>query len=365
MAPVYRAYTADLLTGALKEELPLYGLYMNRTLNEAGNFTGTFKLGSHRHIDTDLLNGTTPGRTAIYFERNGLLIWGGIIWSRTYAAESKTCQITAQTFESYFDHVVMESHFIMQNVEQSTIFTNLINALQAQAANNIGLTGMGSFPVTGVIRTVLTPSYEYHFAQSIVDQFVGVDGGLEYTIDVVASGTPDVPNKLVRVGYPTLGDPVATSDLYFDFPGSLSNYWWPESATRGATKVAAIGHGSGQTTMRATAVDGNMIAAGWPAFWQVNTYSNIADVDGISAKARADLIRLRMPYSRPTLELKSDIGAGFSGWNKLGSALTAHIEDSRFPDGFTVTSRMLGWELSPADSGSTEQVKFVIEGKED
>jgi hypothetical protein len=363
--PTYRFYSADLLTGNILAELPLYGTYMNREINVPGNFTGTFKLGSGRHIDTDLLDGSIPGRTAVYCERNGTLIWGGIIWSRTYAAESKTCGLTAQTFESIFDHVVLENHFIMQYVEQSTILTNMINAIQAQASNNFGLTGMGSFPTTGVKRTVLVPGYEYHFAQTVLDQIIGVDGGLEYTIDVIPSGTIDRPTKLVRAAYPKLGDIGTASTLSYDYPGTVSNYWWPESSTRGATKVATIGHGSGQTTIRATAVDGNMLAAGWPAFWQVNTYGNIKDIDGISAKARGDLNLYRMPYSRPTIELKSDIGAGFDGWNKLGSTLSVHIEDARFPNGFDTVSRMLGWELTPADSNSTESVKFTIEGKED
>lgn len=253
----------------------------------------------------------------------------------------------------------------MQFVEQSQIFRNLINTLQAQTANNIGLTGMTSFPNTGVTRTVLVPGYEYHFGQTVIDQIVGVDGGLEYTIDVIPSGTIDRPTKLVKVGYPQLGNRGSASPLSYDYPGTIANYWWPESATRGATKVATLGHGSGNTSIRATAVDGNMIAAGWPAFWQVNTYGNIADVDGISAKARADLERLRMPYSRPTLELKSDVSTGFTGWNDVGSDVTVHIEDARFPNGFNTTSRMIGWELTTADSNSSEIVKFVIEGKED
>ena len=355
-APTYRYYTEDLLTGAQTgDDLPFYGVWCNRQLNQAGEFTATFRLGSNRHVDTDMLAATIPGRTAVYIERNGTLIWGGIIWSRTYAAQATYVQLTGQTWESIFDHVVMENHFIMQYVDQSTIFANMINALQAQAGNNFGLTGMGSFGTSGVTRTVLVPGYEYHFAADIVSQVVGVDGGLEYTID---------PDKLVRVGYPYLGDQV-NSDLAYDFPGTLANYWWPESATRGATKVGVIGKGSGTTTMRSTAVDGNMLNAGWPAFWQVNSYPNIADGDGISAKARGDLDRLRMPYSRPTLELKSDIGEGFTGWAKLGNTLTAHFDDARFPNGFTSTSRMLGWELTTADSDSSEIVKFYIEGHED
>lgn len=361
MAPRYRYYSADLLTGNVLAELPLYGVYANRQLSTTGNFNGTFKLGTGTYIDNDLLDATIPGKTAIYMERDGLLIWGGIVWSRTWAEESKTCGMTAQTFESYFDHIVIDSHFIMQNVEQTIIFRDLINALQAQVSSNIGLIQNTPYPTSGIERTVLIPGYEYHFAQDVVSQLVGTDDGFEYTIDVVASGTPDHPSKLVKVGYPTLSNP--TSDLSYDYPGSISNFWWPESGTKGATKAVALGYGSGPTMYSGLAIDGDKLAEGYPAWWQVNSYKNIADRNLIGARARKDLETFGMPYVRGTFELKSDVGVGFTGWSKLGDTVTARVESVRFLGGSKVIeSRMIGWELTVADADNTEIIKFVIEG---
>lgn len=357
----YRYYTADLLTGQVIAEMPFYGVYCNKKINEAGSFNGTFKLGSGNHHDQSLLDGSIPGRTAVYVERDDVLIWGGIIWSRAYASESKTMQLTGQTFESYFDHVCIDANFIQQGVEQSQILTNLVNLLQGQQGNDIGL-DMDTFPVTGVNRTVLIPGYEYHFASEVISQLVGVDNGLEITIDVLPSGTIDQPTRRLRAGFPKLGNPIDTSGLYFDYPGNITKYWWNESGARGAVKAVALGHGSGFEKVRGQAIDGVKIAAGWPAWWIVNSHPNVVDVNGIAAAARKDLEKYAIPYSRPTLEFTADFGSKFNSWNNLGDEVYVRIYDERFPQGKIVQTRMLGWELKPAESDSGETFKIVIEG---
>ena len=361
MAHTYRYYTADLLTGTVISEMPFYGVFCSKKINEAGSFTGSFKLNSGMHDDQSLLDGSIPGRTCIYVERDGSLVWGGILWARTYASESKAIQVAGQTFESYFDHVCIDANFIQQDVEQTTILTNLVNLLQGQSGNNIGLL-LGSMPTTGVVRTVLIPGYEYHFAQDVISQLIGVDNGLEMTIDIAATGTIDHPSRTIRVGYPKLGSAVTTSGLYYDYPGNITNFWWSESGSRGAVKAVALGHGDGFNKVRAQAVDGNKLGAGWPAWWIVNAHANIADIDEIAAAARKDLEKYAIPYSRPTFEFTADVGATFNSWNNLGDEVMIRIEDPRFPGGKIVQSRMIGWELTPSQSESPEVIKIVIEG---
>lgn len=360
----YRYYTTDLRGGAFLNDLPLYGVFMNKRLNASGDFTGTFRLDTGMYIDSHLLDSSIPGRTAIYVERDGTIIWGGIIWSRTYNAQGKNIQLTAQTFESYFDHIVIDQHFIQQNVEQTTIFSSLIDAMQGQLGGNIGLT-KDVFPATGITREVLVPGYEYRFAQTVVEELVGTESGFDYRIDVIPGGQQDNPTKIVRVGYPEIGQTAANSNLHFDYPGNIDNYWWPESATRSGTVVGVLGHGSGYEMVRATATDGNKIASGYPSWWVVNSYKMVMNRDEAAQRAVQDLNKYVTPVIKPTFQVKSDLSPDFSGWSALGDAFTCYIEDARFPGGKSVVSRMIGWELSPADSNSTEMLKLVIEGQEE
>lgn len=360
--PTYRYYTGDLLTGDPLAELPLYGVFMNKRKSTPGDFTGTFRLDSGRYLDTELMAGTNPGKAAIFCERDGQLIWGGIIWSRTYSSNSKTAQITARTFESLWDHVALEEHTIQQNVEQSVIFEDLIDQVQAQAGNNFGLLKDTPFPTTGIKRTVLVPGYEYHYAQEVVNEVVGVDEGLEYVIDVEPSGTVDQPNKIIRVAYPLLHQNVNT--LYYDYPGMIKQYWFPESAAQGGVKFVGLGAGAGINVIRAVVTDGDRVAQGYPSWWRVRSYKHIGTKAQIADRTRRDMTDYRIPVSFPTFEIKPDVGAGFTEWNNVGAPIRVRIEDPRFPDGQVITSRIVGWELQPGDADSLESLKFVIEGED-
>lgn len=103
IAPVYRYFTADLLTNEILAEIPLRGVSFERALKAAGKLSG--KIPITQETDSmDLYNSTMPGNTAIYVVRNGVCVWGGIIWSRDYQFSSKDLTISASEFTSYLYH---------------------------------------------------------------------------------------------------------------------------------------------------------------------------------------------------------------------------------------------------------------------
>ena len=358
--PNYRYYTADLLTGDVLGDLDPFGVFVSKMKNRPGQFTGSLKLTGDAIDDSLRLACSIPGRTALYMERDEELIWGGILWNRMWSTQGKSLQLGARTFESIFEKVVLEEHFIQQAIAQEDILQNLLNQIQAQENCDFGIT-INSLPETFRNRTVLIPSYEYHFAIDALSQLIDVDEGLEISIDVVASGTPDHPDKIMRVGYPQLGAP--NNDLYFEYPGNVTDYWVPESATEGGVKFAALGFGTGNKIARATATVQDLLDDGWPGWWVVKNYSTIADTGILQDKVMRDSVDFRIPKASPTFDLHPEY-ANFTGWNSIGDDFNVRIEDFRYPDGFEMTSRMIGWELTPASSSSPELVKLVIEGGE-
>ena len=99
----YRYYTVDLLTNNVIAEIPFTGVSYSRALSKAGSFSGDIPM-----IDAtssfNLYETTMPGKTALYVLRNGVCVWGGIIWSRSYSPASKTLTIDGQEFISYLYH---------------------------------------------------------------------------------------------------------------------------------------------------------------------------------------------------------------------------------------------------------------------
>src|SRR5688500_1705490 len=83
---VYTYLIADLRGGAILDELPLSGVSFDKKLNDAGSLRAQLQVLDPviRSRGPRLL--TEPGRTAIYVDRDGTLLWGGIIWTSRYRA---------------------------------------------------------------------------------------------------------------------------------------------------------------------------------------------------------------------------------------------------------------------------------------
>lgn len=352
--PEYQYLAKNLFTGAVVGELELYGVYCTRVLSQPGNFQGTFRLNSDTATrNAHLLDATTPGKYGLEMIRNGTAIWGGIIWSRSYAAPGQTMQVYANTWESYFDRMVFwKEHFIQQKVFQEQIFSTIVTQLQGQsAACNIGLT-ISSLPADSVKRTVLIPNYEYHAGSTAMNQIVGVDLGLEYTIG---------PDKTIYVGHEgDLGDHTSPTVMSYDFPGSVSSYWMPESGASGCVKIATLGAGTGNKVVRAVTEDLDAIAAGYPEWWKVTQYPLIADLSTLQAKNVADFLTYKMPYLTPTFDIQPE--ENFNMFNSLGSDFKVTVQDVRYPEGRSFTSRMVGWELSPKSVEGPETLKVSVDG---
>lgn len=115
----YRYFTTDLLTNEVLSEIPFRNVSWQRALKAAGEFSGRIEI-----IDTDppetiyqigekstkyselIYNSTMPGKTGLYIMRDGVCVWGGIIWARKYDIVSRDLEVSASEFTSYFFHRV-------------------------------------------------------------------------------------------------------------------------------------------------------------------------------------------------------------------------------------------------------------------
>lgn len=102
----YRYFVCDLMTNELLAEIPFKGVSYTRSLTEAGTFTGDIAVTDDTY-NLSLYENTLPAKTALYVIRDGVCVWGGIIWSRTYSLIDKVLSVTAAEFTSYLAHRVM------------------------------------------------------------------------------------------------------------------------------------------------------------------------------------------------------------------------------------------------------------------
>jgi hypothetical protein len=349
----YRVFTADILTGNPVMELPQYGMTMDKQVSGAGSYSGFFRLGTGVHRDDTIMQGCTPGQHCIMVQRDGVNIWGGPIWGRTYAAEGSTIQINANTFESVFERIIMSFDVIYQGVGQNAIIADWLTDFLTQdaSANDFGFIPQIQTPVAAIPnRTILIPAYEYHPASDFLSEIVGVEGGLDYSIDFTTSG--DNPVRTIRFMYLNESP---DSGAYFDFPGTVAKYWMNENGSKLAYKRVALGAGSGNQLMKSVNTSVPPTLAPWGA---VESYPNIGTQVDLNLKSASMARKRTPPIYEPTVELAGD--HVFTGWNDLGRLIRFRIEDDRFPTGQEFAYTLTGWSLTPSTKEGTEQVQFTL-----
>jgi uncharacterized Zn finger protein len=103
ISPVYRYFVADLLSNEILAEVPFGGVSYERAIKSAGKFSGNIPINEQtEHLG--VYENTMPGKTALYVVRDGVCVWGGIVWARSYNVVSRVLEVSASEFTSYFFH---------------------------------------------------------------------------------------------------------------------------------------------------------------------------------------------------------------------------------------------------------------------
>ena len=105
-AAKYTYYTVDIVTNKILAQIPFEDVSYERTLKGSGSFDGKISINTQTS-GLDLYNSTLPGKCALYVVRDGVCMWGGIIWGRTYDLFSRSLNVTGSEFTSYLKHRII------------------------------------------------------------------------------------------------------------------------------------------------------------------------------------------------------------------------------------------------------------------
>jgi len=87
----------------------------------------------------NIINATIPARSAFYVDRNGVFVWGGVVWFRHYNSEAQRLSFAAREFESYFERRLITATQAFAGVDQFTIAQTLLGQAQAATNGSIGV----------------------------------------------------------------------------------------------------------------------------------------------------------------------------------------------------------------------------------
>lgn len=288
----YRVLAADLLTGAIREEIPFQTVKYTHQLNAPGTFEGTLGM---RHPKATRAN-LDPGRTAIHVERDGLIVWSGILWTCRAASTGMNPTLTcdAQGWWSYFKRRTLRVDKTYTNSDQLAVAQDLINYAQAQPGGNLGV-------VVGAQTSGFTLSATYagvdrqnigQVVETMAAQAGGtpsLPGGFDFAVDVAWSGASVV--QTLNWYYPKRGQRL---NLVADLAANLSQYEQDVDASTMANAVDAVGSGSGASKLVVTASNPNVLGT-YPLLDAQTSHTYITDNPTLAAAAAADLAVVQTP----------------------------------------------------------------------
>jgi hypothetical protein len=364
MATQYRYLLADLVTNDILAELPLTGVNFTQALNTPGSLSARILGSDVRESAYDIVTSTEPGRTAIYVDRDGVLIWGGIIWLRTWNTDSQTFNFSAREFGSYFERRRITTTVAFENIDQLTVAQTLLNQAQAVSGGNIGV--IVPTNTSGVLVDRIYYDYEFKDVWSAIKDLSNQQDGFDFNIDVAYDST-QTPRKYAYTSYPQRGTPYNSANPYalvFEFPGNIVAYEWPDDGSVVANTMYGIGPNSNEAKITATAVSPtNQIANGWPLLEDTVSYTDQYDPTLLYQQTLGEVTAKQIPVVTPKIVLPA-YASPVLGSYKTGDECLIRITDDRFPApeggfGYSSVMRIVSISVEPGEDGP-ERVTLVL-----
>lgn len=360
MTTTYRYLFADLLTNEIIAELPLTGVAFNQQLNQAGTFTGHLLISGINTFEFNVVPATEPGRNALYVDRNGVLVWGGIVWGRTYNSNEQSFTFTAREFESYFERRRISTTTAFTAQDQLLIARTLIDNAQAVASGDIGV--ITNSETSGVLVDRIYYDYELKTVYSAIQDLSRQENGFDFNISVDYDPVTYEPTKTLVLGYPRTGTAynVNTPGIpVFEFPaGNIVEYEYPEDGSISVNKLYVIGAGSNEGRLSSTAIDQNKLDEGWALLEDQANYSDTTDQTILNEVATAQVLALSTPPPIIKVVVPAFAEPQY-GTYEIGDDVRLRITDPRFPTGLDEVYRIVGLNVQPGEDGP-ERVTMTL-----
>lgn len=366
MATTYRYLFVDLLSNEIIAELPLTGVGFTQQLNQAGNFQGHILMSG---INTDQYNvdlATIPGHCGLYVDRDGILVWGGVIWNRRYNSTEQKLYINAQEWISYFAHRRVNQTTAFNGIDQLVIAKTLIQDAQAEPYGNIGV-GYNSEGETtsGVLVDRVYYNYELKNIFDAIQDLSRQSDGFDFHIDIDYNNITGLPEKFFNTYYPRVGTAYSYGNPnipVFSFPaGNMVEYEYPEDGSIVANRLFALGAGSNEGKLISEALDTGRFAEGWALLDDAVNYSDITDQTVLDNLAAAQVVAVSYPPVVLKVVVPAYVDPVF-GTYEVGDDCRIIITDSRFPNTLDAIYRIVGLSVQPGEDGPERVTLTLAQG---
>lgn len=362
---IYRYLFADMMTGDIIAELPLQQVSFQRLLNGAGAFNALLKTGDSKVSALDWVDAVQEARTAIWVDRDGVLQWGGVLWTvrpATSKGASQGLRLKGAETWSYYARRFFTVDRTWANADQAQIVSDIVT--WAQSVSGSYSVTVPAVVNTGITRSlVLTADQFVNIAQEIQD-LAAMYQGLDFAIDWQYVGTPGTPTATLNVSYPRRGLAAASSNLVFELPGNIVDYDWPRDGSVRADTVHAVGSGSGPSMLRSSTTNTALLTAGYPLLEAVTSYKDVRDQAILDGHATSDINLLSQPSELSMVSVRADADP-ILGQYTVGDEARFLLTNEDWPAptgggaGKDANYRITGYTVYPPDAGTQQQYETV------
>ena len=293
----YRYLLGNLLTGDIAAELPFTSATFSHVLNAPGAFTGTMSLQQPDELSTIIRDSLTLGVSTIYVERDGVLLWGGILWTDSVDFDALTYTLNGEGWHSYFRRRNITADVTYTATEQVTIAKGLLDTAQLAAGGDIGIE-TGTVVATGVTRDRTYLATDRKSVGEALEELAAVDNGFDFRYVTDRNTSGDIEVSFVT-SYPASG---YETDLVFELGVQLSQAQATRDASNLATNVDVIGAiADGESAPRTATVSDATRYATMPRYDVVVSATDVTESGTLTAKGDRALSRGSAPVEIPSI----------------------------------------------------------------
>lgn len=331
----YRYLAYNLLTNAAIAELPMEGPpQIQWAISAPVTISGKVPLTEANAAAME--EATRPCVTAVFVERNRVLLDGGIIWKRQYSVGGGY-DLQISGFSSYFyRRLAVQSATAAQkwvNVDQLAVPQQLITQAQAVYGGNIGVI-VDLTQTSGVLRSLTLDPSQLPTIGSVIDQQAALDNGFDWDVRV-AYDNSGAPAKYLRLGYPQSGRTVGQAVDMLQYPGNITSYSLAEDGEQAATSTwgqATLENGAASVQVASSP---EMLTAGYPILERTVSLPDTRNTATLLAATTAEQKAAAGPVATLTASVKieDDSRRGIvPGSFQAGDTMRVAIKDKkRFP----------------------------------
>lgn len=221
----YRILYSNLKTGEILGELPAIRASFTDSVNSPGSASVSVLLedtyvmeapdglGGFEEVTTPQavsLSALIPGATGLYVERDGVILWGGVLWSMQMSVRDSVANLSAEGFMSYLRRLHIQQDLQYTSQDQGAIAKDLLEKAMAKGGADIGLTA--TLPATSVSRDRLYPAIERKSYGEAIEQLANVRDGFVWRFEHSWNGTDQI-DSIFQMDVSALG---RLTDYVFD-----------------------------------------------------------------------------------------------------------------------------------------------------